>query len=124
MLEISKILQTYYERPCKCIFSSTSTFYSFKKFANFFTDGTRLLTDYVSWGNKNADGFSINAKIRYVPYKLVYVPAFWEQFKGGWIQYFAVLIPFLYVFNLIKLFIFENQLVPVIVMSNNKIKSS
>lgn len=102
MLEISKILRTYFARPY----------------------GTRLLTDYVSWGNKNADGFNINAKVRYVPYKLVYTPAFWEQFKGGWIQYISVLIPFLYVFNLIKVFIFGNQLVPVIVMSNQKVKST
>lgn len=88
-----------------------------------FLDGTRLKTDYVFWNNRNTEGFNINVKVRYAPYKIIYVPAFWEQFKSGWIQYIAVLIPFIYVFRLIKIFIFENQLVPVIVMSN-KLKTN
>jgi transmembrane protein 231 len=102
-LDIGKILNAYYERPY----------------------GTRLKTDYAFWTNRNTNGFNINGRVRYAPYKIMYVPAFWEQFKWGWIQYIAVLIPFLYVFRLIKIFIFENQLVPVIVMASpNKVKTN
>jgi len=90
----------------------------------FIKDGTRLKTDYVTWTNQNAEGFNINAKIRYAPYKMIYVPAFWEQIKSGWIQYFSVVVPFIYIFKLIKIFIFENQLVPVIITRQiNKLKT-
>lgn len=79
--------------------------------------GTRFKPDYVSWQNTFTYGFNITAQIRYPSFQIVYVPWFWEQFKNGWIHYIAVLIPFLYIFNLIKTFIFENQLVPTIVVS-------
>lgn len=86
---------------------------------------TKLTTDYVSWSNTLAEGFNINAKIRYSPYRIVYIPAFWEQFKWGWIQYISILLPFLFVFRLVKIFIFENQLVPTIVSNSfTKIKTS
>lgn len=102
-LEIAKILSEYFDRPY----------------------GTRLKTDYVYWTNKNSDGFNINAKIRYPSYRIIYVPAFWQQIKNGWIQYIAVLIPFIYIFRLVKIFVFENQLIPVIaIMSNNKVKTT
>ncbi|CAF1047757.1 unnamed protein product [Brachionus calyciflorus] len=86
---------------------------------------TRLITDFVSWKNTLAEGFRINAHIRYAPFTISYVPAFWEQFKWGWIQYICSLIPFIYVFKRIKIFIFENQLVPTISMNiTQKLKSS
>ncbi|RNA25571.1 transmembrane protein -like [Brachionus plicatilis] len=86
---------------------------------------TRLVTDYVSWKNSLAEGFKINAYIRYVPFKLDYIPAFWQQFKWGWIQYISILIPFIFVFRTIKVFIFENQLVPTIcVNTSQKMKTS
>ena len=91
-----------------------------------FEDGSRLKTDYVSWSSPANDGtFDIKAKIRYTPYSVNYVPAFWEQFKWGWIQYIAILLPFIYVFMLIKVFIFENQIVPTIVINpDRKIKTN
>ena len=92
----------------------------------FFQDGTRLKTDFVSWSSPANDGtFDIKIKVRYPPYNVNYVPAFWEQFKWGWIQYVAVLLPFLFVFKLAKIFIFENQLVPTVVIDPaHKIKIS
>ena len=84
-----------------------------------------MVTDYVSWKNSLAEGFKINAYIRYAPFKLDYIPQFWQQFKWGWIQYISVLIPFLFLFRTIKVFIFENQLVPTIcVNTSQKIKTS
>jgi hypothetical protein len=91
----------------------------------YFLDGTKLTCDIISWSNPLAEGFRIKAKIRYSPFFIFYTPAFWEQFKYGWIQYISILIPFLFVFRLVKTFIFENQLVPTIVSNSNvKLKSS
>ena len=42
-------------------------------------------------------------------------PGFWQAFKWGWIQYISVLLPFLAVFNRMKLFVFSNQLVRTLV---------
>jgi transmembrane protein 231 len=79
----------------------------------------------VSWKNTIADGFNVKAFVRYTPFNINFVPAFWEQFKWGWIQYVAVLLPFLFVFKLAKIFIFENQLVPTVVIDPaHKIKIS
>lgn len=79
-------------------------------------DGTRLVPNYIFWNSKTSDGFNLNINIHYAPFRINYIPAFWEQFKNGWIQYIAILIPFLFIFKITKIFIFENQLVPTIVM--------
>jgi transmembrane protein 231 len=64
----------------------------------------------------------VNALIRYPTQPVLFIPGFWQQIKWGWIQYLSILIPFLFVFKLIKIFIFENQLVPTIVISSQKLK--
>ena len=69
--------------------------------------------------SSNVNSFSIKAVIRYAKQQVIFIPGFWEQFKWGWIQYVAALLPFLFVFKLIKIFIFENQLVPTIVTTSN-----
>ena len=38
-----------------------------------------------------------------------YVPGFWQNFKWGWIQYISVLLPFMMVFNRLKLFVFSKS---------------
>ena len=43
-----------------------------------------------------------------------YIPSFWQEFKWGWIQYIYTLVPFLVVFNRLKLFLFSNGLVRVL----------
>jgi transmembrane protein 231 len=84
----------------------------------------RIQTDYITWSSQTNDGFKINTNIRYDPVQIYYTPAFWEQFKWGWIQYISVLIPFIYIFYLIKIFIFNNNLVDTVVLDHNyKIKS-
>ena len=69
--------------------------------------------------SSNVNTFSIKALVRYSKQQIIYIPGFWQQFKWGWIQYVAVLLPFLYVFRMIKIFIFENQLVQTIVTVPN-----
>ncbi|XP_069114573.1 transmembrane protein 231-like [Argopecten irradians] len=44
-----------------------------------------------------------------------YTPGFWYMVKWGWVQYVSVLLLFLFVFDRIKIFIFQNQLVTTIV---------
>jgi transmembrane protein 231 len=46
-----------------------------------------------------------------------YVPGFWQRFKWGWIQYTAVLVPFIFIFNRLKQFVFTNQLVRTWILS-------
>ena len=46
---------------------------------------------------------------------ILYTPGFWQEFKWGWIQYISVLIPFMIVFNRLKLFVFSNHLVRTLV---------
>ena len=76
------------------------------------------------WNTKSSNGFTININVQYSPFKIDFIPAFWEQFKNGWIQYIAILIPFLFIFRVAKIFIFENQLVPtIVIMPNIKVKT-
>ncbi len=82
-----------------------------------------MQTDYTMWKpSSNVNTFSIKAIVRYSKQQITYIPGFWQQFKWGWIQYVAVLLPFLYVFRMIKIFIFENQLVQTIVTIPNNLK--
>uniref|UniRef100_A0A2K5DN36 Transmembrane protein 231 n=1 Tax=Aotus nancymaae TaxID=37293 RepID=A0A2K5DN36_AOTNA len=53
--------------------------------------------------------FVINAVIRY-PVE----PGFWEMVKLAWVQYVSILLIFLWVFERIKIFVFQNQVVTTI----------
>uniref|UniRef100_A0A2I3GN94 Transmembrane protein 231 n=1 Tax=Nomascus leucogenys TaxID=61853 RepID=A0A2I3GN94_NOMLE len=53
--------------------------------------------------------FVINAIIRY-PVE----PGFWEMVKFAWVQYVSILLIFLWVFERIKIFVFQNQVVTTI----------
>lgn len=43
-----------------------------------------------------------------------YLPGFWEIIKFAWIQYVSILLIFLWVFERIKRFVFQNQVVPTV----------
>ncbi|XP_006011881.1 transmembrane protein 231 [Latimeria chalumnae] len=53
--------------------------------------------------------FVINAVIRYPGEIITYQPGFWEMIKFAWVQYVSVLLIFLWVFERIKIFVFQNQ---------------
>ncbi|XP_036423652.1 transmembrane protein 231 isoform X2 [Colossoma macropomum] len=59
--------------------------------------------------------FQINAEIRY-PVESVRYPlsGFWEVIKFAWIQYVSVLLVFLWLFNRIQTFVFQNQVLPTV----------
>ncbi|KAK6479979.1 transmembrane protein 231 [Huso huso] len=50
--------------------------------------------------------FQINAQ--------TYQPGFWEMIKFAWVQYVSVLLIFLWVFERIKIFVFQNQVLPTV----------
>jgi transmembrane protein 231 len=58
---------------------------------------------------------TINVIVNIGRQSIRYVPGFWQDFKWGWIQYISVLLPFLIVFNRLKLFVFSNHLVRTLV---------
>ncbi|KAM7147114.1 transmembrane protein 231 isoform 3-T3 [Macrochelys suwanniensis] len=67
--------------------------------------------------------FVINATIRYPVEVILYQPGFWEMIKFAWIQYVSVLLIFLWVFDRIKIFVFQNQVlttIPVLPVSSYK----
>ncbi|XP_056381814.1 transmembrane protein 231 [Hyla sarda] len=60
-------------------------------------------------GRGTSDPFVINAVIRYPVETISYQPGFWEMIKYAWIQYVSVLLIFLWVFERVKIFVFQNQ---------------
>lgn len=40
-----------------------------------------------------------------------YQPGFWEMIKFAWVQYVSILLIFIWVFERIKIFVFQNQVV-------------
>ncbi|XP_077067513.1 transmembrane protein 231 [Siphateles boraxobius] len=56
--------------------------------------------------------FQISAQINYPVDIIAYRPGFWEMIKFAWIQYASVLLIFLWVFQHIQTFIFQNQVLP------------
>ncbi|KAM4833510.1 transmembrane protein 231 [Thomomys bottae] len=58
--------------------------------------------------------FVINAVIRYPVEVISYQPGFWEMIKFAWVQYVSILLIFLWVFERIKVFVFQNQVVTTI----------
>ncbi|XP_023253160.1 transmembrane protein 231 [Seriola lalandi dorsalis] len=53
--------------------------------------------------------FELNAEIHYPLEVISYRPGFWETIKFAWIQYVSVLLIFLWVFERIQRFVFQNQ---------------
>nr|XP_006121390.1 transmembrane protein 231 isoform X1 [Pelodiscus sinensis] len=58
--------------------------------------------------------FVINVTIRYPMEVILYQPGFWEMIKFAWIQYVSILLIFLWVFDRIKTFVFQNQVLTTI----------
>ncbi|XP_046555549.1 transmembrane protein 231-like [Haliotis rubra] len=74
---------------------------------------TMLEDQYKIWKSGRGTGkpFLISATIDYPEDVYLYTPGFWYLIKWGWIQYIAVLFLFIFVFERVKVFIFQNQFV-------------
>ncbi|EHB04693.1 UPF0513 transmembrane protein [Heterocephalus glaber] len=71
-------------------------------------------------GRASEAPFVINAVIRYPEEVISYPPGFWEMIKFAWVQYVSILLVFVWMFERIKIFVFQNQVVttiPVTTMS-------
>uniref|UniRef100_UPI00398E4CF4 transmembrane protein 231 isoform X2 n=1 Tax=Pristiophorus japonicus TaxID=55135 RepID=UPI00398E4CF4 len=79
---------------------------------------TIFTNQYPVWRTgKAADApFVINAVIRYPVEMITYRPGFWEMIKVAWIQYVSILVIFLWVFERIKLFIFQNHVLTAVMV--------
>ncbi|XP_051830632.1 transmembrane protein 231 [Antechinus flavipes] len=75
---------------------------------------TTILTDSNPiWlvGRAAEAPFIINVIIRYPMEIISYYPGFWETIKFAWIQYVSILLIFVWIFERIKIFVFQNQVV-------------
>ena len=54
---------------------------------------------------------TVNAVVNIGRQSIRFVPSIWQELKWGWIQYISVLVPFMLVFDRLKLFVFSNHLV-------------
>ncbi|XP_051884472.1 transmembrane protein 231 [Pristis pectinata] len=60
--------------------------------------------------------FIIKAVVKYPVEMITYRPGFWELIKTAWIQYVSILLLFLWVFEKIKIFVFENHVLTTIMI--------
>ncbi|XP_075138120.1 transmembrane protein 231 [Leptodactylus fuscus] len=70
-------------------------------------------------GRGTSDPFVINAVIHYPMETISYQPGFWEMIKFAWIQYVSVLLIFLWVFERVKIFVFQNQIFTTVPVSHS-----
>lgn len=74
---------------------------------------TRFDEQYVQWSSSDSTNLQLTIKVivNTGPQRIRYVPSFWKEFRWTWIQYVTALLPFFYVMNKVKEFVFSNGLV-------------
>nr|CAD7437698.1 unnamed protein product [Timema bartmani] len=74
---------------------------------------TRLSNVYPLWtaGRASDMPFIVSAVVHYPEETILYRPGFWQVIKWAWVQYLSVFIIFVFIFRLIKEYVFSNQLV-------------
>lgn len=65
-------------------------------------------------GRAAGSPFELIAEVRYPVEVISYRPGFWETIKLAWIQYVSILLVFLWVFERIQRFVFQNQILPTV----------
>ncbi|CAG5121819.1 unnamed protein product [Candidula unifasciata] len=79
---------------------------------------TTLLQDPMkiwSAGRAGDSPFRVSVLVNYPEEVISYTPGFWYLIKWGWVQYVSVLLIFLYIFNKVKVFVFQHQVVATVV---------
>jgi hypothetical protein len=78
---------------------------------------------YVQWSSIASTDTSTVLTIKVVvntgSQSIRYVPSFWKEFRWTWVQYFTALLPFFYVANKVKEFVFSNGLVRTLVRKSD-----
>lgn len=72
---------------------------------------TRLGNVYTNPQTGESDTFVINLTVNYREEKILYIPGFWYVIKWAWVQYFSVLVILMVVSNVIRDWVFKNQIV-------------
>nr|CAD7585842.1 unnamed protein product [Timema genevievae] len=74
---------------------------------------TRLSNVYPLWTAGRAPDmpFIVSAVVHYPEETILYRPGFWQVIKWAWVQYLSVFIIFVFIFRLVKEYVFSNQLV-------------
>ncbi|XP_077371597.1 transmembrane protein 231 isoform X1 [Festucalex cinctus] len=74
------------------------------------------------WTTGRAAGspFQLIAEIHYPTEVISYFPGFWEIIKFAWIQYVSVLLIFLWLFERIQKFVFQNQVLTTVPVTTGK----
>lgn len=67
----------------------------------------------ATWRNGIAgtNKLTVNITMNIPQQSIRFIPGFWQEFKWGWIQYLSALLPFVFVFNRIKEFVFRHHFV-------------
>jgi hypothetical protein len=80
---------------------------------------TRFDAQYVQWSSAPSNSTNIQLTMRIVVNTgsqfIRYVPNFWKEFRWAWIQYVTGLLPFFYIANKVKEFVFSNGLVRTVI---------
>ncbi|UJR36039.1 hypothetical protein I4U23_028776 [Adineta vaga] len=73
--------------------------------------------DYVRWSSSSTGEPQLTLRVVLSTslQSIRYVPSFWKEFRWAWIQYVTALLPFLYLINKVKEFVFSNRLLRTIV---------
>eukprot|EP00118_Oscarella_pearsei_P005304 m.24291 g.24291 ORF g.24291 m.24291 type:complete len:300 (+) comp28591_c0_seq1:29-928(+) len=66
-------------------------------------------------GRSDNNMFVVSGTVKYPTQVIHYQPSFWQIIKEAWIQYLAILVIFIFVFNHTKQFVFKNQIVQTVV---------
>ncbi|KAF6724506.1 Transmembrane protein 231 [Oryzias melastigma] len=71
-------------------------------------------------GRAAGSPFELNVEIRYPVEVIAYRPGFWETIKFAWIQYVSILLVFIWVFERIQRFVFQNQVLTTVPLPAGK----
>lgn len=84
----------------------------------YFTENVNLKNSYYIIRNKNEiaenEPLIIRADIEYVEQNFTYQTKFWQLLKWAWIQYFSIMILFVFISRKIKKFLFQNRILQTI----------
>ncbi|XP_018606966.1 transmembrane protein 231 isoform X2 [Scleropages formosus] len=92
--DLAQIIEMYQERNLTTVLSSPNPVWTI--------------------GRAAAAPFQLKAVIRYPVEVISYQPGFWEMVKFAWVQYVSVLLIFLWVFQRVQTFVFQNQVLPTV----------
>ncbi|CAF0943144.1 unnamed protein product [Adineta steineri] len=101
-------------------YGTYSTVPSFDDILNNYTSRNYYTTfdqNYVQWSSipSTQQQLTIKIIVNNDLQSIRYIPNYWKEFRWAWIQYITALIPFFYIINKVKEFVFSNGLVRTVI---------